>query len=86
MKLELKITKPNHSKVVMYLTDKLSRKNSKKSYSLGGDNQLPDYDLQYVHLTTTEGKTIKIEFLNLIRVEVDDGVHVLAGKVYDIFS
>lgn len=46
----------------------------------------PGRRIRIIRLTTPEGKDIHIPLSNLIHAELDEGVYVFAGKVYDIFS
>ncbi|TCS96770.1 hypothetical protein [Hazenella coriacea] len=46
----------------------------------------PEQRTRLVEIQTTEGKKIQIPILDLIQVEIDEGVKVLAGKTIDIFT
>jgi hypothetical protein len=51
-----------------------------------GEREGRVFSLQKVHFVTTDGALIEIEFVSLIHEELEEGVHILAGKVYDIFA
>ncbi|SEN74731.1 hypothetical protein [Lihuaxuella thermophila] len=47
---------------------------------------LPDRRLRMLQITTMEGGEIRIPLLDVTQVEIDEGVQVVFGKYFDIFS
>ncbi|SEM84318.1 hypothetical protein [Lihuaxuella thermophila] len=46
----------------------------------------PDRRLRMVQMVTAEGAIINLPMLDLIVVEIEEGVRVFCGKVYDVFG
>lgn len=47
---------------------------------------LPDQRLRMLQIVTTEGSEIRIPLLDVIQVEIEEGVRVFSGRVFDIFG
>lgn len=58
----------------------------KELHLKSGERVGKSYFPQKVHFVTTDGALIEVEFVSLMHAELEEGVHILAGKVYDIFA
>lgn len=46
----------------------------------------PDRRVKVVQMVTAEGAEIHIPMMDLIQTEIEDGVHVFTGRIFDVFS
>lgn len=49
-------------------------------------NHNPQSRVRMIEILTTDGKTIRIEMLDMIQAEVNESVKVFTGKTIDIFQ
>lgn len=57
-----------------------------ESYSKCSIKHNPERRVRMIEIITTEGKKVRIPMLDMIQVEIVEGIKVFAGKTIDIFQ
>lgn len=57
-----------------------------ESYSKCSIKHHPERRVRMIEIITTEGKKVRIPMLDMIQVEIVEGIKIVAGKTIDIFQ